>query len=1136
MSQRGLSLRWRMFLLNIGIPLLVLGTGFLYIGWQYRNAYREAYFGKGDLITRELTRIIETIAPYVKTIEDAPGLQGLLQDMARDVPEFDFIALVDDTGLVVEASTPDLISTRLPALKDLAGSAGVARRVVLGRPVYLVTREMLMPGDQTRSFYIVVAEKTDLVEPPMTAPILVGVVGIGVATLLLQFALAQWILKPLSELEEGTAIIGTGELSHTINMNRNDEFGSVAQAFNKMARRLQEQVVGLEQRVEVRTAALERKTVQLEAVSLVSKEASQVRNVGLLLDTTVNAVSDKFNFYHTGIFILDDEKEWAILRSASSEGGKRMLARGHRLAVGQVGIVGYVAKTGAPRIAFDVGEDAVWFNNPDLPDTRSEMALPLKAENEVIGVLDVQSVQSQAFTDEDISTLQLMADQLAIALYNTRLLEAMEGAIEELRQVQIEYTRQGWARMATRTRALAYEYDRVEVNPVPPLPVPVDLQEGRVDMKVLKDGASPVVMEAMRAGDRVVGYIGLSDPSRVWAEEELELISSVTEQVALALDNARLFEEAQRNERQQVLISRVLQVAANPEETQAEAILAEIARVLSNGLDMAIGIFTFPFTNMPLVHPEAVVDAFGDPMLLFPRDFTLPDEYHIFLRGLAHPELGPMEPLLEQVREQLPENLREDLEAVSSEYNFRRVLYVPIGAAAGQGGFISMIQRHDDLPLDPETRELAQNLANQIGVIINSLNLSEETRQRAEEFSQLYEAGIELLAIRDARLLLDAATVWGRRVLEAPASVAFLKDSETGVYVRRQSTDDLLNLPEVADESSQVDALTESIITNRENILIQDNRIYDASANADLIAAGLYSQIGVPLQVGEEVLGAMFIHDTEVNRFGEEDLRLLEFLATQVSAALLNAIQFDRTEMALSEQEFLYRASAELSTAESYEVILDVMRRYTILGKGSVNISMNYFDHPWVGETQPELVYVLTRWTHLPASSVSDVYPFAAFYSGQKPWFGFTPIFLQDIATDSRIDETLRMLYVKRFQAKSTIFVPLIAGAVRVGYLNAIYPETMSFTEIELRRLASLAGQAAVGIQNLHQLREIQARAQRESLIRTITEQIQRSPDVEGVLQTGLRELSRAFGTSRNMVYFRPPKTEEKQEPGDEEA
>ena len=116
-----------------------------------------------------------------------------------------------------------------------------------------------------------------------------------------------------------------------------------------------------------------------------------MRNVNVLLETTVRAVSENFGFYHVGIFILDDEKSWAILSAASSEGGRRMLARGHRLRVGQTGIVGYVSDSGMPRIALDVGDDAAWFDNPDLPGTRSEMALPMKIENEVVGILDVQS-------------------------------------------------------------------------------------------------------------------------------------------------------------------------------------------------------------------------------------------------------------------------------------------------------------------------------------------------------------------------------------------------------------------------------------------------------------------------------------------------------------------------------------------------------------------------------------------------------------------------------------------------------------------------------------------------------------------------------------------------------------------------
>ncbi len=1315
MQKHKWGLRQRMMFITVGIPLLFLVPVFVYVGIQYRNASRSAYFGKGDLVARELKQTLETVAPYVQTLDDAPGLSKLLQNMSRDVEEFEFITLVAESGLVIESSQPGIKGTVVQELINLRGDGKADRRNFPTGPLYLISRQMPLPGVEDQLLYIVVAEKADVVDPNLVLPVLVIIVGIVISLSLVHFSMSNLVLRPLHRLAEGTAIVGAGDLSYKIALYRQDEFGLVADAFNEMAEHLRELVTRLEQRVEVRTAALERKTVQLEAISLVSKEAAQVRNVNMVLDTAVNAISEKFEFYHTGIFILDDEKQWAILRAASSEGGQRMLARGHRLAVGQVGIVGYVSDTGKPRIAFDVGGDAVWFNNPDLPETRSEMSLPLKVEEEVIGVLDVQSDQPQAFTDEDISTLQLMADQLAIAVQNARTLEMMEGALEELRQVQIDYTRDGWARMMARTRTLAYEYDRVDTNPVPPLPVPTDLRQGRVTSKVILDGGAPVVMEAMRAGDRVVGYLGLSDPDRVWSDEELELISSVTDQVALALDNARLFEEAQRNERQQVLISRVLQVAANPDIT-AEQVLPEIARILAQGLNMAVGIFTFLLPDVPLVYPHAVMDEKGATLPFFDQEFSLPEEHHLFLRGLNHPELGPMLPLLHAMQAQQAE-AQHETEAILDHpllgvYNFSRVLYVPISSGGAQGGFLAMIQQQGDAPLDPDTRDLAQNLANQIGVVIDNLNLSEQTRQRAEEFSLLYRAGIDLLGILEVKDLLEKAADWAREILDAPSSVVFLKDQETGVYTKGQSADSPERLPGDDVASPSENGLTEVIINNREDILVRDNREYATAGNSRLIAAGLLSQIGVPLVVGDEVLGAIFVHGTEVAQFGEDDRRLLEFLSTQVAAALQNALQLsvverqaryqtniseavallaqdgtealesvlallgeaaevdrvyyaesfeqssgteyeqavgaywrlvagwtnpafenmpedtlvqtlpmekfssliqrirehgfaqmmlseftpeaqdllaaseiksllalavtvedrlpsflgfagmreerflstdevsalqtaaaalsntlarenllNRVRTALSEQEALYQASAELNAVSTYQGILEVLHQHTILGQNSVDITINYFDRPWINGEHPEWVEVLARWTQLPDEVLSDRYPFTQLSSADQ-FLREMPTVVEHIADDPRLDEPLRSLYVETFQVHSAVFVPLIAGGQRIGFLNALYVELTTFSEQEMRRLTSLAGQAAIGIQNIQQLRISEARARRERMIREITEQIQRAPDVEGVLRTGLRELGRAFGTSRSVVQFRQPSGLDEEEEG----
>jgi GAF domain-containing protein len=170
----------------------------------------------------------------------------------------------------------------------------------------------------------------------------------------------------------------------------------------------------------------QRRATQLATAAAVARDATAILDVDHLLDETMSLISKQFGFYHAGIFLLDERDEYAVLQAASSEGGRRMLERGHKLRVGEVGIVGYVASTGEPRVALDVGEDTAHFAHPDLPNTRSEMALPLKVQDRVIGVLDVQSTQEAAFSEDDVAVLQTMADQLATAIANARLFEQVQ--------------------------------------------------------------------------------------------------------------------------------------------------------------------------------------------------------------------------------------------------------------------------------------------------------------------------------------------------------------------------------------------------------------------------------------------------------------------------------------------------------------------------------------------------------------------------------------------------------------------------------------------------------------------------------------------------------------------------------------
>ena len=207
---------------------------------------------------------------------------------------------------------------------------------------------------------------------------------------------------------------------------------------------LREERSTLEQRVEERTIGLTRKTEQLRATSYIARKTAEVQDLATLLDTVARLVTDQFGFYHTGIFLINETGDQAVLQAASSDGGRRMIERGHSLSVGTQGIVGHVAAQKKPRIALDVGTDAVFFDNPDLPMTRSELALPLLVRGKVVGVLDIQSNQPQAFDMEDIDVLQTLSDQVAIAIENARLMDETQAAIVQLEALTSIRTREAW--------------------------------------------------------------------------------------------------------------------------------------------------------------------------------------------------------------------------------------------------------------------------------------------------------------------------------------------------------------------------------------------------------------------------------------------------------------------------------------------------------------------------------------------------------------------------------------------------------------------------------------------------------------------------------------------------------------------
>lgn len=386
-------------------------------------------------------------------------------------------------------------------------------------------------------------------------------------------------IRPIRELSSVATAASEGDLSRYAVIESEDEIGELAQSFNRMTDKVNNLIGNLEQLVKERTADLEQRATQLQVAAEVSREAAGIHDLKLLLDHTVNVISDRFGFYHAGIFMIDDANQYAVLTAASSAGGHRMLARGHKLRVGKTGIVGYVASTGQPRIALDVGQDAVFFNNPDLPETHSEMALPLKAKGKVIGVLDVQSTEPAAFKPEDITILQVLADQISLAIENARLLQRSEESLRELELLYRQQVEQAWE-YRLQDYPIVFKYDSLGVRSVSvdELNSPARYSAGATDDANQRISV-PIVLRGFPIGNLELSKDKNSDP---WTPYDIGVVKAISTQIALALENARLQEiERKRMQKEQLAneINRNVQSSLDLETVMKRAV-QEIGQAL----------------------------------------------------------------------------------------------------------------------------------------------------------------------------------------------------------------------------------------------------------------------------------------------------------------------------------------------------------------------------------------------------------------------------------------------------------------------------------------------------------------------------------------------------------------------------
>jgi GAF domain-containing protein/HAMP domain-containing protein len=436
-----------------------------------------------------------------------------------------------------------------------AVEAGVARssKTVSLKVVYVQPQDIALAAvDQQTQTTVVVALIT------------------GLLILLASFYVSRNITQPIVNLASVSEQIASGNLSARAEYAVQDEVGALAISFNRMTSQLRDTLAGLERRVAERTADLEtarllseRRAQDLQSISEISRAISIEQRLEILLPLITRLVSERFDFYHVGIFFVDEAGNYAYLQAANSEGGQEMLARGHRLGVG-TGLVGTVADTAKPRIALDVGADAVFFNNPDLPATRSEMALPLNIRGRTIGVLDVQSTSPGAFTENDANTLAILADQVAIAIENARLFGQIQQAREEAEALYAQIQRREWGAFIRQEARVGYRQTATGGRRLAKLVETDEIRQALMDGQVIiRDGkgskSQPTLAVPVMLRGQTIGVLNIKAPTsdRKWNQDEINLAQAISDRLALALDNARLLQESQRRAAKEARIGKM---------------------------------------------------------------------------------------------------------------------------------------------------------------------------------------------------------------------------------------------------------------------------------------------------------------------------------------------------------------------------------------------------------------------------------------------------------------------------------------------------------------------------------------------------------------------------------------------------
>lgn len=381
--------------------------------------------------------------------------------------------------------------------------------------------------------------------------VLVGGFSIMFA-LSLGYLVSRSISDPLKQLLETVQKVESGDLNTRAPVISSDEISELSIYFNRMVDRLQDLQSDLEKKVDERTS-------QLRAINEVGRVATSTLDPDDLINRVVNLLTEEFGYYYSAIYLTDHTNKWAEIKAATGEAGRVLKESENRLEVDSTTIIGQSIRSRHAQIALDVGDKAVRFNYPLLPYTRSEISIPLYVGDRILGAIDVHSSQEAAFGEQDIETLQNMANQVAISLDNAHLFQTTNQNLQEMHHIQKQYLRESW--------------------------IDASLPGGEISLAI-GDGSESndnnLVEVPIALRDQLIGQLSLESEAAL-SPDEHSWIQAIATQTALALENARLLDESQSTAMREKFVTEITSKIWS--STTTDGVLQTAVRELGKILD-----------------------------------------------------------------------------------------------------------------------------------------------------------------------------------------------------------------------------------------------------------------------------------------------------------------------------------------------------------------------------------------------------------------------------------------------------------------------------------------------------------------------------------------------------------------------